>query len=381
MTVFKAFLKILKKNKGTIIFYTLLLVGISYFNFSTIESSRNFEQVKPKVHIRDNDNSILSKDFVSYISDNSEIVELDNYDEALDDAIFYRDISYYISIPENYFDDLVNGKEPSIEVKKVNDYNATFAERFVSRYIRLVDFYKNQVNSQEELVKLVRSNLANTVDIKMTTKLDTVGLLKMAAYFDFANYAIIASLVFIISMILNSFKDTRIHRRITVSSMDYKKHNRYLLYSNLLLSFVLFIVYILGAFIVLGDTLFTYHGLVCVINMAIFIICSTTLALLIGSLITNRNAIGGLINVIALGTSFLCGSFVMQQYLPSSVLTIAHIFPSFYYIEANDLMQKIEVFNLDSLSPIIINNLIVLGFTVVFIILTNYVSKKKAVIG
>ena len=381
MTVFKAFLKILKKNKGTIIFYTLLLVGISYFNFSTIESSRNFEQVKPKVHIRDNDNSILSKDFVSYISDNSEIVELDNYNEALDDAIFYRDISYYISIPENYFDDLVNGKEPSIEVKKVNDYNATFAERFVSRYIRLVDFYKNQVNSQEELVKLVRSNLANTVDIKMTTKLDTVGLLKMAAYFDFANYAIIASLVFIISMILNSFKDTRIHRRITVSSMDYKKHNRYLLYSNLLLSFVLFIVYILGAFIVLGDTVFTYHGLVCVINMAIFIICSTTLALLIGSLITNRNAIGGLINVIALGTSFLCGSFVMQQYLPSSVLTIAHIFPSFYYIEANDLMQKIEVFNLDSLSPIIINNLIVLGFTVVFIILTNYVSKKKAVIG
>ena len=381
MTVFKAFLKILKKNKGTIIFYTLLLVGISYFNFSTIESSRNFEQVKPKVHIRDNDNSILSKDFVSYISDNSEIVELDNYGEALDDAIFYRDISYYISIPENYFDDLVNGKEPSIEVKKVNDYNATFAERFVSRYIRLVDFYKNQVNSQEELVKLVRSNLANTVDIKMTTKLDTVGLLKMAAYFDFANYAIIASLVFIISMILNSFKDTRIHRRITVSSMDYKKHNRYLLYSNLLLSFVLFIVYILGAFIVLGDTLFTYHGLVCVINMAIFIICSTTLALLIGSLITNRNAIGGLINVIALGTSFLCGSFVMQQYLPSSVLTIAHIFPSFYYIEANDLMQKIEVFNLDSLSPIIINNLIVLGFRVVLIILTNYVSKKKAVIG
>ena len=381
MTVFKAFLKILKKNKGTVIFYTLLLVGISYFNFSTIESTRNFEQVKPKVHIRDNDNSVLSKDFVSYISDNSEIIELNNYGEALDDAIFYRDISYYISVPENYFDDLVNGKEPVIEVKKVNDYNATFAERFVSRYVRLVDFYKNQANNQEELVRLVRKNLENTVDIQMTTKLDTIGLLKLAAYFDFANYAIIASLVFIISMILNSFKDIKIHRRITVSSMDYKKHNRYLLYSNLLLSFALFIVYILGAFIVLGDTVFTYHGLVCVINMAIFIICSTTLALLIGSLVTNRNAIGGLINVIALGTSFLCGSFVMQEYLPSSVLTIAHIFPSFYYIEANDLVQKIETFSLDSLNPIIINNLIVIGFTIVFIILTNYVSKKKTVIG
>ena len=144
MTVFKAFLKILNKNKGMVIFYTLLLVGISFLNFNSIESSRNFEQVKPKVHIRDNDNSELSKDFVSYINENSEIVEIKNYDDALDGAIFYRDISYYVSIPENYFNDLIEGKEPSLEIKKVNDYNATFAERFVSRYIRLVDFYKNQ---------------------------------------------------------------------------------------------------------------------------------------------------------------------------------------------------------------------------------------------
>ena len=381
MTVFKAFLKILNKNKGTIIFYTLLLIGISYLNFSSLESSRNFEQVKPKVHIRNNDNSALSKDFVSYISDNSTIVEISNYDEALDDAIFYRDISYYVNIPENYFDDLINGKESSLEIKKVNDYNATFAERFVNRYIRLVDFYKNSSTKEEEIIGLVRTNLESTVDIQMTTKLDTMSLLKLSAYFDFANYSIMASLVFIISMILNSFNDSKIHKRITISSMNYKKHNRYLLYSNLLLSFVLFVIYVLGAYLVIGDTVFTYHGLVCVINMAIFIICSTTLAILIGSLVTNKNAIGGLINVIAIGTSFLCGSFVMQTYLPSSVLTIGHIFPSFYYIEANDLVGKIESFSIDSLRPIIINNLIVIGFTIVFIILTNIVLKKKRKIG
>ena len=377
MTVFKAFLKILNKNKGMIIFYTLLLIGISYMNFSSLESSRNFEQVKPKVHIRDNDNSVISKDFVAYVKENAEIVEVDNYGEALDDAIFYRDISYYVSIPENYFNDLINGVDTSLEIKKVNDYDATFAERFVNRYIRLLDFYKSQTTNQEELIKLVRGNLENTVDIQMTTKLDTNGLLKMASYFDFANYSIIASLVFIISIILNSFNNLNIHRRITISSMNYKKHNRYLLLSNLLLSFGLFIVYVLGAIVSVGETVLTYHGLVCVINMGIFIVCSTTFAILIGSLITNRDAIGGLINVVALGSSFLCGSFVPQTYLPSTVLAIGHIFPSFYYIEANDLMQKIETFNLDSLKPIIINNLVVIGFTIVFIILTNIIIKKK----
>ena len=381
MTVFNAFLKILNKNKWTIIFYTLLLVGISFLNFNSIESSRNFEQVKPKVHIRDNDNSTLSKDFVSYISDNSTIVEISNYNDALDDAIFYRDISYYISIPKNYFDDLINNKEPSLEIKKTNDYNATFAERFVDRYIRLVDFYKDNNKDQEEISKLVRNNLEDTVDIQMTTKLDTVGLLKMSSYFDFANYSIMASLVFIISMILNSFNDLKIHRRITISSMNYKKHNRYLLYCNLLLSLILFIIYVLGAYLVIGETVFTYHGLVCVINMGIFIICATTLAILIGSIVTNRDAIGGLINVIAIGSSFLCGSFVPQSYLPSSVLTIGHIFPSFYYIESNDLVGKIELFNFDSLRQIIINNIIVVGFTILFIVITNLILKKKRKIG
>lgn len=377
MTVFKAFLKILNKNKWTLIFYTLLLVGISYINMQNIESNPTFESVKTKIHIRDNDNSKISNDFVKYMKENSEFVELDNYDSALDDAIFYRQISYYINIPENYFNDLINGKEVLLEVKTHGNHNGTFSERISDRYIRLVDFYKNQTKDEDELIKLVNDNLENKVDISMTTKIDTTSLSKMAAYYDFANYSIMASLVFMISMILNSFNESRIHKRITISSMNYKKHNRYLLFSNFLLSLVLFIIYVLCSFLIVGDKVLTINGLFIILNMFIFIICSTTLALLLGNLINNRDAIGGVINVIAIGTSFLCGAFVPQTYLPSSVLTIGHLFPSYYYIKSNDLLATIENINLDSMMPIIINYGIMIIFTIIFIIATNIVIKNK----
>jgi len=72
----------------------------------------------------------------------------------------------------------------------------------------------------------------------------------------------------------------------------------------------------------------------------------------------------------------LCGAFVPMEMLPKSVLTIAHILPSYWYIKTNELLKGIEVFTLDSLFPILINMLIVILFTIGFVIITNMVTKR-----
>jgi len=43
----------------------------------------------------------------------------------------------------------------------------------------------------------------------------------------------------------------------------------------------------------------------------------------------------------------------------------------------NDILKEMEVFNLETLTPILINMAIILGFSLLFIILTNIVTKKK----
>lgn len=98
-------------------------------------------------------------------------------------------------------------------------------------------------------------------------------------------------------------------------------------------------------------------------------------------MVSNKGAINGIVNVVALGSSFLCGAFVPMEWLPDSVLKIAHIIPTYYYISTNEALKTIEEFNFETIKPLITNMVIMLGFAVVFIILTNIVSKKKRQIG
>lgn len=377
MIVFKTFLKILNKNKWLVIMYTALLIGMSYLSMSGLESSLTFESVKPKINIRDNDNSEISKDFVEFMKEKSEYVEVSDYENGLDDAIFYRQVEYYISIPENYFEDLKAGKDVSIEVKSPGMFNSMVAERLSNRYLRLVKFNQGRVENDEELIKLVRLNLEDEVEVSMDSEVDSMGMLKLSSYFNFANYTILASFVFVISMILDSFNSEMVHKRITISSMPYKEHNKYLLLSSLFLAAFLFIVVILGSIPSVGNSLFTLNGLFIIINMLIFMMCGMALAIFIGNLVRGKEAISAIANIVSLGSSFLCGSFVAQSYLPQSVLTIAHIFPSYYYIRANDIIGNIEKFSFDSMAPALINMLILIGFFILFVVLNNLVLKNK----
>ncbi|HAB66502.1 MAG TPA: hypothetical protein DCE23_03945, partial [Firmicutes bacterium] len=164
-------------------------------------------------------------------------------------------------------------------------------------------------------------------------------------------------------------------------NMNDKKYNIYLLISNSIFAFILWLLYVIISFIIVGKVMFSIHGLLYIINSFIFCLCSLTIAFLIGNLMNNKEAINGLVNVIALGSSFLCGSFVPVEFLPDPVLKVAHILPSYWFINSNNLIKTIEVINKDSLTPFITNSIILIIFSFIFIILSIIISKHKRKIG
>ena len=134
------------------------------------------------------------------------------------------------------------------------------------------------------------------------------------------------------------------------------------------------------SFFVVGNTMLTVNGALCILNMFVFIIFATVFALFLGNLISDKNAISGIINVVALGSSFLCGAFIPVSWLPDGVVSFAHIFPSYYYINSNELAVNIESLSLETISPILVNYAILFVFTIIFIILTNIVTSKKRIL-
>ena len=382
MTVFKTFLKILNKNKFIIILYTMFLIFFGGFNMQTSENNTNFVASKPDIMIVNYDEEKgITKDLIKYMEENSNVVDLKNNEDAINDALFYRDVNYVVYIPKNYNKDFMDGKNPEIEIKSTGDYQSSFAEMLLSRYIKVANIYQKSINSEEELISKINETLSKKSEVEITSKLDTNILSKATFYYNFANYSIMACLIYVICLILASFKDIKIQKRTIISSTNYKTLNRQLLLSNSLFSIILWMIYVVLSFILVGDIIFSIHGIFYLINSFVFTICATTIALFIGNIVSNKNTISGIVNVIALGSSFLCGAFVPMEWLPDGVIKIAHILPSYYYISNNEVLKTLELINLNTIKPILLNIIIVLSFSIMFIILTNIVSKRKQKIG
>jgi len=93
--------------------------------------------------------------------------------------------------------------------------------------------------------------------------------------------------------------------------------------------------------------------------------------------VKSKEAINGIVNVLALGSSFLCGAFVPVEFLPKSVLMMAHILPSYWFIQNNEQISTLKHFDFVSLKPILVNFGVLLIFTILFGILTNLCTKKR----
>ena len=378
MTVFKTFFRIVNKLKPTIILYTALLIIFGAVNMKTSDNNINFVNSKPDILIINQDvNKGLTKNLIDYMKKNSNIVKVENNEEKINDALFYREVSYVIYIPKDYRKNVLLGKNPKLDIKKTDEYDAHLSEMMLKRYIKLQNIYNEEVGSEDELITLINDNINDDVNVKITSKVDTSKTYNIAYYFNFASYSILAIIIYIICLVLCSFKEESISKRINISSINYKSHNNKILLASIVFSSIVWLLFVIIGVIVVGDIMFSIRGLISIINSFIFTFCALTLSILISSLTNNKNAISGIVNVFALGSAFLCGAFVPAEYLPNSVLNFAHILPAYYYINSNDLLKNIDVINISSMHPIIINMIIIIMFSILFIILNNVVTRKK----
>lgn len=382
MIVFKTILKILNKLKGLIILYTIMLISVTLVN-QTSGNVDSFEEVKPSVIIVNNDKSKngVTNHFIKYLENHMEVKDIDiGNEEKIDDALFYRDVSLVVYIPDGFGDDLLDSKDVSVEYKISGDKGSSYGKMLVQNYFDSFNIYNNYYDG-DELFDRLDNALNLDVNVELKSKVDTNSLSRMARFFNFLNYAILAGCVYSISMILASLKSENVRKRTIVSSYDYKKYNRIVLEACSIVIIGMWILYMILALIIFKDLFISMNGLWYVINSFVFSLCSLCIGFLIGNITQNKGAISGIVNVVSLGSSFLCGCFVPFEFMPDYVIKIAHIFPTYYFVINNEALKVMDNFSLSSVSPLIFNMGIVLLFGVCFVIITNYVSKKKQVLN
>lgn len=414
MLAFKTFFKIVNKYKFMIILYMAILCGLMIFYYNSGNETNTFAESKPDILIvNDDSDNIITNNLVKYLSEKCNIANIADNKEARDDALFYQEVSYIIYIPKDYGKDFYEGKNPEINIKSLDSSNAYYAKMLLTNYLKVANTYKSELPnlSENDLIEKINTTLSKNTEInlpsssnenteqnqasstnentdrnqassidkntKQNQKLSTDKnvLNKAILYFNFLNYAVLAGLVYVICMTISAYRKPMVSKRIEVSKLNYKKFNFNLVFYNGVLTLIIWGIYIIISSILIGKFLFTKSGAILIINSLIFSICALTLAFLIANIISNKNAINGIINVIALGSSFLCGAFVPTSLLPDYVLKFAHILPSYWYIKTNNALTSIETINYETLKPLFTNMLIIIAFTFTYLIIYNIVTR------
>lgn len=378
MIVFSTFWRIVKKYKGTILLYTVMLIMFGGINLTSNSTNDMFTPTKPNIFIVNKDSNMgLTKNLINYLKKNTNVVSLEDDEEKINDALFYRDISYVIYIPKNYSKDVLDKKDVTIDIKSSKDYTSSLTEMMLDKYLNVQSNLVNITNNQDELVNMINNTLDVNSEVVVSSKLDNSYLNRVSRYFNFGSYSLLAVIIFIVTLVINSFKENTINKRIIVSSFNYKKHNSLLMLSSFVYSLIVWVLFSLLSVILLGKDMISLRGILYFVNTFMFVMPTLSFGILISTLVNNKDSIGGIVNVVSLGSAFLCGAFIPTEYLPKIVLSIAHVFPAYYFIDSNNLLSSMEIINFSNLTPVFINYFVLIIFMLIFIVVNNYVLKKK----
>ena len=374
MTIFKTYWKIVKKNIGIIILYTVMLLVFGTMNLKANKNSFEFISSKPDIIIVNNSSGIITDNLISYLKTNANVKNITDEND-IDDAVFFRDANYVIYIPKEFENKIENGKEFNIDIKTNNSYDSYIASELLNKYLDVFSKYMNLYNDKVLAIQKLDNTLNKKASVVIENKTNLNS--KTSLFYNFSSYSIMAIVIYIICLVLSSFNDEKISKRTNVSGMNYKTFNNYLYMSSFTFTFIIFIVYLILSFLILKSSILNINGILYSLNMFIFFIVSFTMAILISNLVKSKGAISGVVNVISLGSAFLCGAFIPVKYMPSFALKIAHIFPTFYFIDNNEYIASLQNFDKASYEFVLKNFIIMIVFIIFFLILNTLVTRFK----
>lgn len=392
MIVFKTFWRIMKRYWWIVFIYVAILTSLSVINLNAAPVT-DFVDTKPEITIVSQDSSDLAtkpftKNFLDYLSKNTKIINLKVSETT--DALFYQKISMILYLPEDLESKILSGQKVTLDYRTSGNYTAELSKNPIKRYFELQrteileskNSSKEQSNILSEDSEKIISNLNQKLDQSPTVRLaskNATNLSKIAAFFNFASYTIMAIILYVTCFINASFNKSSVKKRTMVSSLHLKKYNFSLLLANSIFAFSVFALLTTLSFFVLGNIVLTPLFIFEILNILLYTLAALTLAELVSTFNLSRDAVSGVVNLLSLAPAFLSGAFVPTYFLPSFVLTIAHIFPTYWFIDTNNKITTLTEFSFNSFLTILPNLLILVLFSIIFIVANLVLSKKKRI--
>ncbi|MBD7915599.1 ABC transporter permease [Clostridium sp. Sa3CUN1] len=144
MTIFKATLKRLFRQKSNLLFLIVLPLIFMIIAFSGSNGTAPL-----KVTIIDNDKTAITEGIINTIKDKAEV----NFDseDTIQDNLINNEIDYAIVIPKSYTDSLINREDPILKTYEAKEGNTSTAiKASLNNYINILKTFAKNSNGDKD---------------------------------------------------------------------------------------------------------------------------------------------------------------------------------------------------------------------------------------
>lgn len=372
MTVFRYFIKSALRQKWIIIGYSLIFFTLSIINGSgSGEEKTAFMQTSLDIAVVDNSGSELSRALIDYLDKDNKIVEIKDDLDYINEEIFLYEIDAAIIIPQDFQSKVVK-KEKSLEIiADDRRLEPLQIENEVNKYLAFANatYLGGEFNLQE--VELALNREVEVRFLHADTHYSTDGVNLWARYyFNFASYVIIAIYIAVLGLIMADFNTQNIQDRTKISSKKFLRFNAELYLGQVVVGLLITSAFVLGSIVITGKNIADVDMFKYLVNIYVFSFSILCFTFLVNNITTSRFVINGISVVASLGTSFISGVFLQQEFLGEKVLALARFFPTYYYVKINDM-------NTNSFGEIRYDLFMQVLFGLVFLALGIYFSRLR----
>lgn len=385
MQVFKTYFKIVKKNMPVILlyFFVFLFISLLLAGQKTANGTETiFGATKTKIAVFNYDKqSEFSNNFEKFLAKYSDIVEIPDNKERLQDALYYRDVIYIVKIPNGFSEKFINGNgEAKIEKTTVaGSTDSIYMDFLINKYMNAAKSYIDNLPNitADELSGYLDKDMSIEVDVNMHTFGKAFDSSSSMYYFLFFAYAVLSIIILGVSSIMMTFNNPELKKRNLASKMKLSDYNLQMLLGNLVFTIIVWAVVCLISIIIYGKSVLNQNAVLLFGNAFILSMVALSLSFLIGSIVRNKNALQPITNILSLGMCFISGIFVEQELLGATVLNIARFTPTYWYAKAVGEIKSLTVWSSENILPIIYSMLIQLGFAVAILAVALVIVRQK----
>ena len=379
MTVFKGYMKVLKKNLGLVIIYLVIFfsVAMALQAAARKEHLDNFQKSSVNVAIADQDNSILSHALTDYLGTIHNVSEISDDPAVMQEELYYRNAEYIVQIPENFYETCIVQGTPVSVTKVPGSYTSFYVDQQINAWLNNIRTYIAAGFSQEKASKaaLVQPTTEVSMYQDETTTTETPGY---TYYFRYVPYLFLAVLCYSMGYILLAFQKEDIRKRMQASSISIRRQNLEGLLAMFTIGIVLWLITIIGALVMYQKELLTSRILgYYLLNTFLMMVVALSLSYLLGLFIKNSNMLSGISNIVSLGMCFLSGVFVPMSIMDKKVLKIAQFLPVYWYESINETLSQYHIISDDIAVDVWKSMGIQVVFTLAFLTMILAVSKYK----